>query len=92
MFTINFNNYLSKSQEANVLAEVKKDFWINFITNILLISIFTTLFFNTRNNVFNLFFVVATLFCCYNSFTSLNNIDVVEHALPSSQVILANSL
>mgnify|MGYP003085066793 FL=1 len=73
MFTSNFNNYLEKSQEANVLAEVKKDFWINFITNILLITIFTTLFFNTRNNVFNIFFIVATLFCCYNSFTSLKD-------------------
>ena len=55
MFTTNFNNYLSKSQEANVLAEVKKDFWINFITNILLVTIFITLFLNTRNNVFNIF-------------------------------------
>lgn len=73
MFTSNFNNYLEKSQEANVLAEVKKDFWINFITNILLITFFTTLFFNTRNNVFNIFFIVATLFCCYNSFTSLKD-------------------
>lgn len=73
MFTINFNNYLSKSQEANVLAEVKKDFWINFITNILLVAIFTTLFLNTRSNVFNLFFIVATLFCCYNSFTTVRD-------------------
>lgn len=73
MFTINFNNYLSKSQEANVLAEVKKDFWINFITNILLVTIFITLFLNTRSNVFNLFFVVATLFCCYNSFTTVRD-------------------
>ena len=73
MFTINFNNYLSKSKEANVLAEVKKDFWINFITNILLVTIFTTLFLNTRSNVFNLFFIVATLFCCYNSFTTVRD-------------------
>lgn len=73
MFTTNFNNYLSKSQEANVLAEVKKDFWINFITNILLVTIFITLFLNTRNNVFNIFFIVATLFCCYNSFTILRD-------------------
>lgn len=68
MFTTNFNNYLEKSQEANVLAKVKKDFWINFITNILLVTIFTTLFFTTRSNIFNIFFFVATLFCCYNSF------------------------
>lgn len=68
MFTTNFNNYLEKSQEANVLAKVKKDFWINFITNILLVTVFISLFLNTRNNVFNLFFIVATLFCCYNSF------------------------
>lgn len=74
MFTTNFTNYLTKSQqEAILLAEAKKDFWINFITNILLISIFTTLFFNTRNNVFNLFFVVATLFCAYNSFTTVRD-------------------
>lgn len=75
MFTTNFNNYLEKSQEANVLAlaEAKKDFWINFILNILLITVFTTLFLNTRNNVFNIFFIVATLFCGYNSFTGLRD-------------------
>ena len=73
MFSTNFNNYLEKSQEANVLAKVKKDFWINFITNILLVTIFITLFLNTRSNVFNLFFVVATLFCCYNSFTTVRD-------------------
>ena len=74
MFTSNFTNYLTKSQqEAILLAEAKKDFWINFITNILLIFIFITLFLNTRSNVFNLFFVVATLFCCYNSFTTVRD-------------------
>ena len=75
MFTTNFNNYLEKSQEANVLAlaEAKKDFWINFIINILLIFIFTTLFLNTRSNIFNIFFFVATLFCCYNSFTTVRD-------------------
>lgn len=74
MFTINFTNYLTKSQqEAILLAEAKKDFWINFITNILLVTIFTTLFLNTRSNVFNLFFVVATLFCCYNSFITVRD-------------------
>lgn len=73
MFTTNFNNYLSKSQDANVLTEVKKDFWINFITNILLILIFITLFLNTEKNVFNIFFIVATLFCGYNSFTMLRD-------------------
>lgn len=75
MFTTNFNNYLTKSQDDNVLAlaEVKKDFWINFIINILLIFIFTTLFLNTRSNIFNIFFFVATLFCCYNSFTTVRD-------------------
>lgn len=73
MFTTNFNNYLEKSQEANVLAKVKKDFWINFITNILLVTIFTTLFLNTRSNIFNIFFIVATLFFSYNSFTILRD-------------------
>lgn len=74
MFTTNFNNYLEKSQEANnVLAEVKKDFWINFIINILLIFIFTTLFLNTRSNVFNIFFMIAILFCCYNSFVTVRD-------------------
>lgn len=73
MFTINFNNYLSKSQEANVLAEVKKDFWINFITNILLVTIFTTLFFTTRSNIFNIFFLCVILFCGYNSFTGVRD-------------------
>lgn len=73
MFTINFNNYLSKSQEANVLAEVKKDFWINFITNILLITIFITLFFTTRSNIFNIFFLCVILFCGYNSFTGVRD-------------------
>lgn len=69
MFTTNFNNYLEKSQ----LAKVKKDFWINFITNILLVTIFTTLFLNTRSNIFNIFFIVATLFFSYNSFTILRD-------------------
>lgn len=73
MFTTNFNNYLEKSQEANVLAKVKKDFWINFITNILLVTIFTTLFLKTRSNIFNIFFIVATLFFSYNSFTILRD-------------------
>ena len=73
MFTTNFNNYLSKSQEANVLAEVKKDFWINFITNILLISIFTTLFLNTKSNIFNIFFLCVILFCGYNSFAGVRD-------------------
>lgn len=73
MFTTNFNNYLSKSQDANVLTEVKKDFWINFITNILLVTIFITLFLNTRSNIFNIFFIVATLFFSYNSFTILRD-------------------
>ena len=75
MFTTNFNNYSTKSQDDNVLAltEVKKDFWINFIINILLIFIFTTLFLNTRSNIFNIFFFVATLFCCYNSFTTVRD-------------------
>ena len=73
MFTINFNNYLSKSQEANVLAEVKKDFWINFITNILLVTIFITLFLNTRSNIFNIFFLCVILFCGYNSFTGVRD-------------------
>ena len=74
MFTSNFTNYLTKSQqEAILLAEAKKDFWINFITNILLVTVFISLFLNTRNNVFNLFFIVTTLFCCYNSFTSLKD-------------------
>lgn len=73
MFTINFNNYLEKSQEANVLTEVKKDFRINFTINILLILIFTTLLIETRNNIFNIFFIVATLFCCYNLFSNLKD-------------------
>lgn len=75
MFTTNFNNYLEKSQEANVLAlaEAKKDFCINFIINILLILIFTTLFFTTRSNVFNIFFLAIILFCGYNSFTGLRD-------------------
>lgn len=75
MFTTNFNNYSTKSQDDNVLAltEVKKDFWINFIINILLIFIFTTLFLNIRSNIFNIFFFVATLFCCYNSFTTVRD-------------------
>lgn len=73
MFTTNFNNYLSKSQEANVLAKVKKDFWINFITNILLISIFTTLFLNTKSNIFNIFFLCVILFCGYNSFAGVRD-------------------
>lgn len=75
MFTTNFNNYSTKSQDDNVLAltKVKKDFWINFIINILLIFIFTTLFLNTRSNIFNIFFFVATLFCCYNSFTTVRD-------------------
>lgn len=75
MFTTNFNNYSTKSQDDNVLAltEVKKDFWINFIINILLIFIFTTLFLNTRSNIFNIFFFIATLFCCYNSFTTVRD-------------------
>lgn len=73
MFTINFNNYLEKSQEANALTKVKKDFRINFTINILLILIFTTLFLNTRSNIFNVFFIVATLFCCYNLFTNLKD-------------------
>lgn len=73
MFTTNFNNYLSKSQEANVLAKIKKDFWINFITNILLISIFTTLFLNTKSNIFNIFFLCVILFCGYNSFTGVRD-------------------
>lgn len=74
MFTTNFTNYLTKSQqEAILLAETKKDFWINFITNILLITIFTTLFFNTRNNVFNIFFLCVILFCGYNSFTGVRD-------------------
>ncbi len=74
MFTTNFTNYLTKSQqEAILLAEAKKDFWINFITNILLITIFTTLFFNTRNNVFNIFFLCVILFCGYNSFTGVRD-------------------
>ena len=73
MFTTNFNNYLTKSQVDNVVTEIKKDFWINFVTNILLIFIFTTLFLNTRSNIFNIFFFVATLFCGYNSFTGLRD-------------------
>lgn len=73
MFTTNFNNYLEKSQEANILTEVKKDFRINFTINILLILIFTTLFLNTEKNVLNIFFIVATLFCGYNSFTMLRD-------------------
>lgn len=73
MFSTNFNNYLEKSQEANVLAKVKKDFWINFITNILLVTVFISLFLNTRSNIFNIFFIVATLFCCYNSFTTVRD-------------------
>lgn len=73
MFTTNFNNYLTKSQDDNVVTEIKKDFWINFITNILLIFIFTTLFFTTRSNIFNIFFFVATLFCGYNSFTGVRD-------------------
>lgn len=73
MFTSNFNNFLSKSQEANILTEVKKDFRINFTINILLILIFITLFLNTEKNVFNIFFIVATLFCGYNSFTMLRD-------------------
>ena len=73
MFTTNFNNYLTKSQDDNVVTEIKKDFWINFIINILLIFIFTTLFFTTRSNIFNIFFFVATLFCGYNSFTGLRD-------------------
>lgn len=73
MFTTNFNNYLTKSQDDNVVTEIKKDFWINFVTNILLIFIFTTLFLNTRSNIFNIFFFVATLFCGYNSFTGLRD-------------------
>lgn len=75
MFTTNFNNYLEKSQEANVLAlaEAKKDFWINFILNILLITVFTTLFFTTRSNVFNIFFLAIMLFCGYNSFTTVRD-------------------
>ena len=75
MFTTNFNNNSTKSQDDNVLAltKVKKDFWINFIINILLIFIFTTLFLNTRSNIFNIFFFVATLFCCYNSFTTVRD-------------------
>ena len=75
MFTTNFNNYSTKSQDDNVLAltEVKKDFWINFIINILLIFIFTTLFLNTRSNVFNIFFMIAILFCCYNSFVTVRD-------------------
>lgn len=73
MFTSNFNNYLSKSQEANILTKVKKDFWINFITNILLVTIFTTLFLNTRSNIFNIFFLCVILFCGYNSFTTVRD-------------------
>lgn len=73
MFISNFNNYLSKSQEANILTKVKKDFWINFITNILLVTIFTTLFLNTRSNIFNIFFLCVILFCGYNSFTTVRD-------------------
>lgn len=73
MFTSNFNNYLSKSQEANILTKVKKDFWINFITNILLVTIFTTLFLNTRSNIFNIFFLCVILFCGYNSFITVRD-------------------
>lgn len=73
MFTTNFNNYLTKSQVDNVVTEIKKDFRINFTINILLILIFITLFLNTEKNVFNIFFIVATLFCGYNSFTMLRD-------------------
>lgn len=73
MFTTNFNNYLTKSQDDNVVTKIKKDFKIHFTINILLILIFTTVFLNTRSNIFNIFFIVAILFCCYNSFTGLRD-------------------
>lgn len=74
MFTINFNKYLTKSQvDDNTIAEIKKDFKIHSLINILLILIFITVFLKTRNSIFNVFFFVATLFYCYNLFTNLRD-------------------
>lgn len=74
MFTINFNKYLIKSQvDDSTIEQIKKDFKIHSLINILLILIFTTVFLNTRSNIFNVFFFVATLFCGYNSFTMLRD-------------------
>lgn len=74
MFTINFNKYLTKSQvDDNTIAEIKKDFKIHSLINILLILIFITVFLKTRSSIFNVFFFVATLFYCYNLFTNLRD-------------------
>lgn len=76
MFTINFNKYLIKSQvvdDDSTIEQIKKDFKIHSIINILLILIFITVFLKTRSSIFNVFFIVATLFYCYNLFTNLRD-------------------
>ena len=76
MFTINFNKYLIKSQvddDDSTIEQIKKDFKIHSFINILFILIFITVFLNTRSNIFNVFFLVATLFYCYNLFTNLRD-------------------
>lgn len=74
MFTINFNKYLIKSQvDDSTIEQIKKDFKIHSLINILLILIFTTVFLNTRSNIFNVFFFVAILFYCYNLFTGVRD-------------------
>ena len=74
MFTINVNKYLIKSQvDDSTIEQIKKDFKIHSLINILLILIFITVFLNTRSNIFNVFFFVATLFYCYNLFTNLRD-------------------
>lgn len=76
MFTINFNKYLIKSQvddDDSTIEQIKKDFKIHSLINILLILIFITVFLKTRSSMFNVFFFVATLFYCYNLFTNLRD-------------------